>query len=145
MSLISDNAMRQMKEAVSEGHCLALADLEWLFQEIDALAQEQDRLRGLCASHGIDPDGCEVCFLEDTAQLPGHVLVSTEEIAALRARVAALEAELAQKDAALREIEARVEHHHCNRCGPCIAHNALYGHMPKRQCCWPAHLAGKPT
>lgn len=84
MSLIPSDTLAVMKAHVANHHHLALADVEWLFQEIDALTAERDRLRDLaaaleaelarvsmiCATHGIDPDGCTDCFVETTADVP---------------------------------------------------------------------------
>lgn len=43
---------------------------------------------------------------------------------------------------ALLLMDERLPHHGCGACGPCIAHEALYGHTYQRggRCCWPAEL-----
>lgn len=44
MSLIPSDTLAVMKAHVANHHHLALADVEWLFQEIDALTAERDGL-----------------------------------------------------------------------------------------------------
>ena len=65
MSLIPSDTLAVMKAHVANHHHLALADVEWLFQEIDALTAERDRLRDLAAAleaelaalRGVEGDG----------------------------------------------------------------------------------------
>ncbi len=49
-----------------------------------------------------------------------------------------IEAERKRYKAALEDIERRVDHQGCYRCGPCLAHMALHGHWYSNwgRCCY---------